>query len=383
LVAVALVGCGSDDDAADESATTDSGEATTDTQAADTDDGDTDDGDGSEDAGGSDPLPIEELCGDGPLQVAHVAGFGGNSWRQITNAELEDELSACPNVTMDYTQADGDLQKYITALNTYTAQGYDVIVTYNDFGSQGLGAIQAATQAGVVVVPYIGDPEGEVGVDYAAFVGYDSVTEGQDMANWLADQVEPGATFLFSGGLEGGSTTTAVLFDSIIAQNEALGSPLVPLTNAPQASNWDPAFEQQAMAGALAQYPEINALASDYGAASKGGLRSFVNAGRPIPPLATSASDNELGCMWLEMREDNPDFELLTLDGTTTVVRIAARKALAAVNGLPDNEPELFVMPAFIDTANGQLPECRDDLPPDVDLSSALPPEKLAALFGG
>jgi len=85
--------------------------------------------------------------------------------------------------------------------------------------------------------------------------------------------------------------------------------------------------------------------------------------------------------MWFELRDEHPDFELYTLDGTTTVVRIAARKALAALHGLPDNEPELFRMPVFIDTANDKLPECRDDLPPDVDLSSALPPEKLAAVF--
>ena len=110
------------------------------------------------------------------------------------------------------------------------------------------------------------------------------------------------------------------------------------------------------MAGALTKYPEIDALASDYGVASKGGLRAFVNAGRPIPPLATSATDNELGCMWLQYHETNPDFQLLTLDGTTTVVRIAARKALAAVNGQPDNEPENFELPTFVDTAQRQAP---------------------------
>jgi ribose transport system substrate-binding protein len=35
----------------------------------------------------------------------------------------------------------------------------------------------------------------------------------------------------------------------------------------------------------------------------------------------------------------------------------------------------------FVDTANGKLPTCRKDLPPDADLSSALSPTKLAAVF--
>jgi ribose transport system substrate-binding protein len=68
-------------------------------------------------AGGA-PLPIDQLCGDKPIKIAHVAGFGANSWRKITEAELKDELSACENVTVDYSQADGDLQKYITAINS-------------------------------------------------------------------------------------------------------------------------------------------------------------------------------------------------------------------------------------------------------------------------
>lgn len=151
------------------------------------------------------PLPVDQLCGDQPLKIAHVAGFGGNSWRKITQAELEDELSACSNVTLDYTQTDGDLQKYITAINSYSAQGYDAIITYDDFGNQALSALQAAFNAGVVVVPYIADPGGQVGTDYSGYVQYNFDTEGDTMAKWLADLVEPGAKLLFTGGLPGGS----------------------------------------------------------------------------------------------------------------------------------------------------------------------------------
>jgi len=332
-------------------------------------------------AGNGEALPIEDLCGDRDLRIAHVAGFGGNSWRQITQAELDDELSACDNVSLEYTQADGDLQKYITAINSYSAQGYDAIITYDDFGSQALGALQQAHNAGVVVVPYIADPGGEVGVDYDGYVQYDFDDEGDRMAKWLDEQTGGDATLLFTGGLPGGSPSTVALWDGINETNEELGGPLKPLTDEPLASSWDPAYMQRAASGALSQYDDIGAIASDYGNADKGTLRAFLNAGRKIPPLATSATDNELGCMWLELKDSNPDFELLTLDGTTTVVRIAARKAMAALNDLPDNEPENFPLETFVDTANGQLPNCNEDLPPDADLSSALSPEKLAAVF--
>jgi ribose transport system substrate-binding protein len=330
---------------------------------------------------GGEPLPVDQLCGDRPLKIAHVAGFGGNSWRRITEAELEDELSACPNVTLDYTQTDGDLQKYITAINSYSAQGYDAIVTYDDFGSQALSALKQAHDAGVVVVPYIASPGGKVGTDYDGYVQYDFNVEGDMMAKWLADQVKPGAKLLFTGGLPGGSPSTVALWDGINETNDELGKPMSMLTSEPLASSWDPAYMQKAASGALSKYSSIDAIASDYGNADKGTLRAFVNAGRKIPPLATSATDNELGCMWEDLHKTNPDFQLLTLDGTTTVVRIAARKALAALNDLPDNEPENFELPVFIDTLHGKLPKCDESLPPDADLSSGLSPEKLAAVF--
>lgn len=332
---------------------------------------------------GGEQLSVDELCGEEPIRMAHVAGFGGNTWRQIAEAELIEEMSACENVTLEYAHADGDLQTYISLINSYSAQGYDAIVTYNDFGDQALSALRNAYEADTVVVPYIGlAPSGEVGVDYDAQIAYDFDTEGAMMVEWLSELLAEDGEIIFTGGLEGGSPSTQALLDGIEAKNEELGEPLTLASAEPIPSNWDPAFMQRAMSGVLAEYPDFDGWASDYGVSDIGGLRAMAQAGVPIPPLATSATDNALGCFWLEHHEDNPDFELLTLDGTTTVVRIAGRQALAAVNGLSTNEPQEFELPVFVDTANDILPECRDDLPPDADLSSDLTEEQLLELFG-
>ena len=72
---------------------------------------------------------------------------------------------------------------------------------------------------------------------------------------------------------------------------------------------------------------------------------------------------------------------MMTMDGTHSTARVAVRKTLAAVNGLPDNEPERVDLIQFIDTPNGSLPNCRDDLPPDADLSSSLTDEQLLSIF--
>ena len=369
LVAVTLLAaaCGGDDDTdADTGADTDAADPSVEEPAV------------AEEPAAAD----NELCGDRELRIAHVDGFGANTWRQITAAELRDELSQCPNVTLEYSQADFDLPTYISAINSYVAQGFDAIITYNDFGNQALDTLRSAYEAGVVVVPYISDPGGVVGEDYDGYVEYDFAKEGADMADWLNDLYGGEGELVFVGGIPGNPASQA-LYDLIEARLEEIGSSIVILNETPIDTNWDPAEEQRVMAGVLTQYPTLNMLASDYGVASKGGIRAFVNAGVPLPPLATSASDNELGCLWQELRPTNPDFELLSLDGTTSVVRIAGRKALAALNGLPDNEPELAELIPFIDTANGVDPPCEPSLPPDADLSSALTVQQLQELFGG
>ena len=332
---------------------------------------------------GGEPLSIEELCGTEPIRIAHVAGFGGNTWRQIAEAEVADELGQCDNVTYEYAQADGDLQTYISLINSYSAQGFDGIVTYVDFGDQALSALRNAFEAGTVVVPYIGIPEtGEVGVDYNGYARYDFEGEGAIMANWIAENSEDGATVIFTGGLEGGSPSSVALYDALKAENEALGEPFTVLNDQPIPSNWDPAYMQRAMTGILAEYPDFDVWVSDYGAADLGGLRALVQAGVEVPTLVTSATDNALGCFWLENNDPaSPSFEMMTMDGTHSTARVAVRKTLAAVNGLPDNEPERVELFKFIDTVAGDLPTCRDDLPPDADLSSSLSEDQLKAVF--
>jgi ribose transport system substrate-binding protein len=322
------------------------------------------------------------MCGSKPIRVAHLDGFGGNTWRKTVRGELKDELSACKNITVDYTDAGGDLQKYISGVNSASAQGYDIILTFDDFGAQALSALTNAKKAGAVVATYVADPQGKLGGDYDVFVPYGFKAEGEYMAKWLAKLVKPGkGNTLFTGGLAGGSVPTVALMDAMVATNSATGAPLKFLTAKPVPSGWDPATMQKAMAGALASYPQIDAYASDYGVADLGALRAYLAAGRQIPPWATSASDNELGCLWIDKHAANPNWQLLTMDGTTSTVRLTIRKALAKLQGLPDTFPNVEELIPFVDTANGKLPTCQKDFPPDADLSANLTKDQLKAVF--
>ena len=183
---------------------------------------------------------------------------------------------------------------------------------------------------------------------------------------------------MFIGGLPGNPSSLAYLD---LLKSELKSSPgLKLLSDKPVDTNWDPAQEQRVMAGVLAKYPKIDALVSDYGVGSVGGMRAFVNANKPHPPLATLASSNDVGCMWQKYKDEWPKLQILSADGSTRAVRIAARKALAAVNEIENDEPGVTPNVYAIDTAAGKAP-CETALPPDADLSSSLSKAELSALF--
>ena len=116
---------------------------------------------------------LDQFCGKGTVKVAYIDGFGGNTWRKTTLAELQDEASKCPNVELKYFNANGDQATYISQVNAATAQNYNALITYDDFGQAVLPALKQAHAAGVAVVPFAASPGGTPGVDYTGFVSDD------------------------------------------------------------------------------------------------------------------------------------------------------------------------------------------------------------------
>jgi ribose transport system substrate-binding protein len=324
------------------------------------------------------PTDTAKFCGDQPIRMAQVDGFGANSWRKIVRAELQSELKDCTNVEISYAQAGGDIQKYNTQINSFVAQGYDIILTYDDFGEQGLPAIRKAHDADIVIVPYISNPGGQEGEDYTAFVDEHREEVGKTFADWLNKVLDGKGNVIFMGGIPGNPSSLSFMEPTV--ENTDPG--IKWLQNTPVDTNWDPAQYTRVTAGLISKYPQIDAFVSDYGAASVGQLRAYENAGEPHPPLATLASSNELGCVYEEQKGEWPDFEMVWVEGTTRVVRWAARRALATFNEISIDDPKLLKMFPFVDTTAGREPECRKDLPPDADLSSGLTEEELQEVFG-
>ena len=326
---------------------------------------------------------MSAFCGTKPIKVALSDGWGENGWRKIVRAEFEDEASKCANITeVRYTNGQGNPQKQIADIQGLIAQEFDVIVVYPDGGEAILNVMNQATQAGIAVVPHaVGERfPGVVGEDILSVATESLVSVGRTLAEWTVKELGGKGNVIVLGGTPGNPTSAAMAegWGEVFAQH-----PEIVVLEGPVDTNWDPAEAQRVMASMLAKYPQIDAVMSDYGQGSMGALRAFVAAGRPIP-LWPSQDANELGCFFEENKAANPDFKLATVSARTWMVRVALRKAVAAVQGIDNTEPSIITLPLAEDSASGDpamMPKCNRELPPDAILSSMLPVEKLIALL--
>jgi ribose transport system substrate-binding protein len=324
---------------------------------------------------------LAQLCGDGPVRLAYVDGFGGNSWRKTTLAEMRDEVARCDNVTLDYINAGGAQEKFVSSVNAVAAQGYDGLIVFDDFGPAVGPVLSRAHRSGVKVVPLIADPGGVAGVDYEVLVRDSQDATGRAFGSWIGRALQGSGKLIMLGGTPGNPSSPLVLGGYRAAAAAYPGLKL--LSDKPVDTNWDPAQSQRVMSGLFAAHPQIDGILSDYGGGSvTGALRAYQAAGKPIPPIATGSSTNELVCLWHRLHKSNPGFQLLGIEGNSYQGRIAVRKAVAAVQGIDDPESLVFKRRVGIDTLRGVIPRCRPDLPPDADLWSTLSEAQLAKALG-
>lgn len=323
---------------------------------------------------------ITPLCGTDPIRVAHLDGYGSDSWRITARAELIDEASKCPNITeVRYADAGGDPSKYASDINSFVSQGFDIIIAFTDFGNASLRTYRSATQAGVTMAPYFTDLEGEPGTNFSSNIYEDAFYTGREFGRWTGKALNGEGTTVMLGG-PAGAASSATFMEGF---KEGLKEyPDVKLLDDNYiATNWNPADAQKAVAGLIAKYDQIDAIATDYGGTSMAAVKAFRNAGLPVPAMSTIATTNEYDCMYMDAKAAGDAWNYLAYGGTTADVRFALRHALSAHNNIPTDEPVGVVPYVYADSLSDIDPKCEPDLPPDAQLSSLLPVEELKELF--
>ncbi|GKY87387.1 substrate-binding domain-containing protein [Sinisalibacter aestuarii] len=323
---------------------------------------------------------IAPFCGNEPLRVAAIDGYGGNSWRKTVIAELRDEAAKCPNITrVEYADVAGDIQAYNAAINGFSSQGFEVILAFPDFGDATIPAFRAAYQAGATVVPWWQGLSGEIGVDYAANPTGASYEAGVAMGEFVVEALDGEGTTVFLGGLAGSASTMTWFngYKDVLSKHPGIKL----LDENFIVTNWNPADAQKAVAGLIAKYGEIGAIASDYGVTSLAAVKAYEAARLPVPAQAYPGVSNEYICKYMDAKAAGEDWPMLALGISPGAIRFALRAALAARMGVENPEARKLALIEFGNSLKNKDPLCDPSMPPDADLTSTLSADELKVVF--
>lgn len=327
-------------------------------------------------------------CGERPMKVGNITGFGGNTWSLEMQAVVAKFEEYCPNITsMDTYDAQGDVTRFNSTLNAWAAQGFDVAyATSNVFGPQTLPAFRSAQQFGLrlgVSNAPLGDAV--VPTSVTASVVTDFADMGQRFVDFLdaTSPTEP-SKFLLIGGPAGNTFDPGVL-DSMRQVIKDSGADVELLQDNPAAGNWDQAASSQAAASLISVYPRIDGIVLTNAAVASGVIRAFRNAGRPIPTIVGTGITSRVICDLVEARSTDPNVNMLSLDGSGNAPALALAKSIAAFQEIdaPELGPtdgETYVrLATSVDTLAGVVPACDPALPADADPTMALTSDEISA----
>jgi len=137
------------------------------------------------------------------------------------------------------------------------------------------------------------------------------------------------------------------------------------------ATYWDPATAATVTAAFLTQYPKIDGIIANFGTDALAISQTMQKAGRKLVPMA-ALDANGLSCLYKSKK-----LPLMTISSRNWLGRIAARKAIAAAEGIPNNEPAIINLPAYEDTTAGKTYQCNPKAAPDFYPSNKLTPAQI------
>lgn len=269
--------------------------------------------------------------GPGKLTLGVADGFGGNTWRKMTKMEAILQAMTYPEIgKYIYLDAEGDLAKMQANIRSLSAQGANVILTYDDFGTAVVPAFQAAQRAGAVISNYVGPVEGASTDALTSQVVVEWCSTGKTMADSAAEVLhEKGSIALFGGppGNPEGEVWWGCAEEQLKEKYPEMS------VSYKGDTEWTPASAAKAASAAIASGKPIEAILYDYAEPSVNIVEAYEKAGKVPPAIIAVNQSNGLIKNWSERQGTKNAYELEQTSSLAYASRISLTALMRKVNG--------------------------------------------------
>ncbi|MFC1921737.1 substrate-binding domain-containing protein [Chloroflexota bacterium] len=254
--------------------------------------------------------------------------------------------------------ADTDVAGQIQQLQNLIAKEVDAILV-NPGDVSGLNAtLQEALDKGIIVISV----DQELDVPNVYNVGIDQKKWAMTSADWLAETLGGEGDIVEIEGFPGHPANVARMdgVDEVFAENPGIN------VLARDTGLWDEATGQQVMSNFLAAFPNLEGYWTQDGMAI-GALQAVMAANPAEWPAAVGEGRCQFINLWVDVLEDQPDFETIAVANPPGVSPTGLRVAVNMLLGEKVNESTLgganglsFVIPVPMTVTNENLQQAID-----------------------
>jgi len=272
-----------------------------------------------------------DAVGDGNFNIALSNSYIGNVWRtqMIKMAQAYSELpEIAPFVSeLQVVTSDRDDAAQIAAIENMISNGAQAVVIIANTPSALVQVVQQARADGIVVVSFdsvvAADPP-DPSLDLGVTVNEDQVEMGRRLAQFLVDETGGQGKILMVNGVAGTGVDTERRNGAQTVWDANPGISVVEVVG-----EWDPGKAQTATATALAANPDIAGVWCQGG--TDGVVRAFLDAGKPLVPIAGEA-ENGFRKQMVQYADEMPGYSIAQTPG---MVCVAIRTAISLLMGEP------------------------------------------------
>lgn len=298
--------------------------------------------------------------GSGKIVLALADGNDINTWRAFVKMNVILQALEYPQIgKFIFTNGQGNLSTYESDIRELTAQGANIIVTFNTFGSAAWPAFTAAQRGGVYMSTYVGPTTTAPTTALTTRVQPTICQVGKTMAKATKAAVGNSPVAYFTG--VAGNPEDAGW------QKCATEAGLHSVFNAD--TTWTPAGAQKAASALIASGKTAKAILYSYSTPVPNIVQAYVTAGKSIPAVITFSTNNSTVCLL----KTHP-FPLYVTDAYNWASRVSVTALVNKVEGKPAPAAVLYPLPFTKATASA----CTPSAPGGDPGPSSLVPSSLA-----